>query len=33
MTQESLGTGGWDVVKVSIFRGTKVAVKSLYQVI
>ena len=33
MTQEILGTGGWGEVKVGIFRGTKVAVKCLYQVI
>ena len=33
MTQEILGTGGWGEMKVGIFRGTKVAVKCLYQVI
>jgi len=33
MTQEILGSGGWGEVKVGIFRGTKVAVKCLYQVI
>ena len=33
MTQEILGTGGWGEVKVGIFRGTKVAVKSLHQMI
>ena len=33
MTPEILGTGGWDEVKIGIFRGTKVAVKCLYQVI
>ena len=33
MTQEILGTGGWGEVKVGIFRGTKIAVKSLHQVI
>ena len=33
MTQEILGTGGWGEVKVGIFRGIKVAVKCLHQVI
>ena len=33
MTQEILGKGGWGEVKVGIFRGTKVAVKCLYEVI
>ena len=33
MTQEILGTGGWGEVKVGIFRGTKVAVKCLHQMI
>ena len=33
ITQEILGTGGWGEVKVGIFRGIKVAVKCLHQVI
>ena len=33
MTQEILGTGGWGEVKIGVFRGTKVAVKSLHQMI
>ena len=33
MTQEILETGGWGEVKVGTFRGTKVAVKSLHQII
>ena len=33
MTQEILGTGGWCEVKIGVFRGTKVAVKSLHQMI
>ena len=33
MTQETLGKGGWGEVKVGVFRGTKVAVKCLYEVI
>ena len=33
MTQEILGTGGWGEVKVGIFRGIKVAVKCLHQMI
>ena len=33
MTQEILGKGGWGEVKVGVFRGTKVAVKSLFEVI
>ena len=33
MTEEILGTGGWGEVKVGIFRGIKVAVKCLHQVI
>ena len=31
LTQNTLGRGGWGEVKVGIFRGTKVAVKRLYQ--
>ena len=31
ITQNTLGRGGWGEVKVGIFRGTKVAVKRLYQ--
>ena len=31
VTQNTLGGGGWGEVKVGIFRGTKVAVKRLYQ--
>ena len=31
ITQNTLGGGGWGEVKVGIFRGTKVAVKRLYQ--
>ena len=33
ITQDTLGEGGWGEVKVGVFRGTKVAVKSLYQAI
>ena len=33
MTEEIIGTGGWGEVKVGIFRGTKVAVKRLHQII
>ena len=33
MTEEVLGSGGWGEVKVGIFRGTRVAVKSLHQLI
>ena len=33
MTEEVLGSGGWGEVKVGIFRGTRVAVKCLYQLI
>ena len=33
MTQEILGEGGWAEVKVGVFRGTRVAVKCLYEVI
>ena len=33
MTQEVLGTGGWGVVKVGVFRGTRVAVKCLHELI
>ena len=33
MTEEVLGTGGWGEVKVGIFRGTRVAVKCLHQLI
>ena len=33
MTEEILGTGGWGEVKVGIFRGTKIAVKRLHQMI
>ena len=33
MTQEVLGTGGWGEVKVGMFRGTKVAVKCLHNLI
>ena len=33
MTQEILGIGGWGEVKVGIFRGIKVAVKCLHQMI
>ena len=31
ITQNTIGRGGWGEVKVGIFRGTKVAVKRLYQ--
>ena len=33
MTEEILGSGGWGEVKVGIFRGTRVAVKCLHQLI
>ena len=33
MTEEVLGSGGWGEVNVGIFRGTRVAVKSLHQLI
>ena len=33
MTEEVLGSGGWCEVKVGIFRGTRVAVKCLHQLI
>ena len=33
MTDEVLGIGGWGEVKVGIFRGTRVAVKCLHQLI
>ena len=33
MTGEELGRGGWGEVKVGVFRGTRVAVKTLYEVI
>ena len=33
MTQEVLGTGGWGEVKIGIFRGTRVAVKCLHEMI
>ena len=33
MTGEVLGRGGWGKVKVGIFRGTRVAVKTLHEVI
>ena len=33
VTGEVLGKGGWGEVKVGVFRGTKVAVKTLYEVI
>ena len=33
MTEEVLGSGGWGEVKVGIFRETRVAVKSLHQLI
>ena len=33
MTEEVLGSGGWGEVKVGIFRGTRVAVKFLHQLI
>ena len=33
VTQEILGRGGWGEVKVGVFRGTRVAVKCLYEVI
>ena len=33
MTEEVLGNGGWGEVKVGIFRGTRVAVKCLHQLI
>ena len=33
MTQEVLGTGGWGEVKVGVFRGTKVAIKCLHNLI
>ena len=33
MTEEVLGSGGWSQVKVGIFRGTRVAVKCLHQLI
>ena len=33
MTQEVVGRGGWGEVKVGVFRGTRVAVKCLYELI
>ena len=33
MTQEVVGRGGWGEVKVGVFRGTRVAVKCLYDLI
>ena len=33
LTEEVLGSGGWGEVKVGIFRGTKIAVKCLHQLI
>ena len=33
MTGEVLGRGGWGEVKVGVFRGTRVAVKTLYDII
>ena len=33
MTEEVLGSGGWGEVRVGIFRGTRVAVKCLHQLI
>ena len=33
ITEEVLGGGGWEEVKVAEFRGTRVAAKSLYQAI
>ena len=33
ITQESIGKGGWGEVKVAIFRGTRVAAKSLHEII
>ena len=33
MTEEVLGSGGWGEVKIGIFRGTRVAVKCLHQLI
>ena len=33
VTGEVLGRGGWGEVKVGVFRGTRVAVKTLYEVI
>ena len=33
VTGEVLGRGGWGKVKVGVFRGTRVAVKTLYEVI
>ena len=33
MTEEVLGIGGWGEVKVGIFRGTRVAIKSLHHLI
>ena len=33
VTGEELGRGGWGEVKVGVFRGTRVAVKTLYEVI
>ena len=33
VTGEVLGKGGWGEVKVGVFRGTRVAVKTLYEVI
>ena len=33
VTVEVLGEGGWGEVKVGVFRGTRVAVKTLYEVI
>ena len=33
MTEEVLGSGGWGEVKVGIFRGTRIAVKCLHQLI
>ena len=33
MTEEVLGSGGWGEVKIGIFRGTRVTVKCLHQLI
>ena len=33
MTQEVVGRGGWGEVKVGVFRGTRIAVKCLYELI